>query len=80
MYILATHPEEQEILRKEIQSLPMDKNGHLKPDAFKNVPYLRACLKESMRLLPTTEGGLQRTAAHDLVIKGYHVPKGVSKT
>lgn len=77
MYTLATHPEEQEILRTEIQSLPMDENGHLKPDFFKKAPYLRACLKESMRVLPAAEG-VSRSVGQDLVIKGYHVPKEVS--
>lgn len=79
LYALARHPEQQEKLRKQVQSLPVDDDGHLKPDFLKNAPYMRACLKESMRLVPGAVG-ISRTAGQDLEIKGYHVPKGVCRT
>lgn len=77
MYYIAKNPEKQERLRQEILSLPVDEKGILKPGCFNNAPYLRACLKETMRLAPVTPG-VSRSTAQDLEIKGYHVPKGVS--
>lgn len=77
MYQLAKNPEIQEKLRKELQSLPVDANGRLTQTSFLKAPYLRACLKETMRLLPIISG-TARAAGKDLVIKGYQVPKGVS--
>lgn len=79
MYLLATNPEKQERLRKEILSLPVDEKGNFKRDVFKHAQYLRACFKESMRVLPVTEG-VNRFAGKDVEIKGYSVPKGVTKT
>lgn len=53
------------------------KDTKLTPKIIQNLPYLRACMKESMRILPVTAGNLRRTAT-DVVIQGYQVPKGVS--
>lgn len=40
---------------------------------MKNVPYLRACIKESLRLYPLTLGN-GRVIYSDLVLNGYQVP------
>lgn len=77
LYYLAKNPEKQEKLRKEVQHLQLDENGKLTPTSFLKAPYLRACLKEVMRLAPIV-GGNARGAGRDLVIKGYQIPKGVS--
>lgn len=77
LYHLAKNPAKQEKLRKEIQNLPLDKNGNLMPTSLLKIPYLRACTKEAMRLSPII-GGTARAAGRDLVIKGYQIPKGVS--
>lgn len=42
-----------------------------------NLPYLRACLKEAMRMMPVVAGNLRATG-EDTVIQGYQVPKDVS--
>lgn len=78
LYYLAKNPEKQEKLRKELQSLPLDGNGKLTSSSLLTTPYLRACLKEVMRMAPIVTG-TARAAGRDLVIKGYQVPKGVSK-
>lgn len=75
---MAKNPQKQNKLREEINSLPLDKNGVLTPTSFQNIPYLRACYKESLRVLPTAPG-IIRCAGQDLQIDGYHVPKGVSE-
>lgn len=42
---------------------------------MKNMPYLRACIKESQRIEPVLVGTL-RKLANDVVLGGYQVPKG----
>lgn len=78
LYHLAKNPEQQEKLRDELNSLPLDSNGKLTPSSFLKAPYLRACMKEVMRLSPIVVG-TARAAGKDLVLKGYHIPKGVSQ-
>ncbi|KAM3968315.1 cytochrome P450 CYP12A2-like [Aphomia sociella] len=63
LYLLATNPEKQEKLRKEVLS-DQDKR-----------PYLRACIKESLRLLPITAVNA-REIIKDYNISGYNIPKG----
>lgn len=38
--------------------------------------YLRACLKESLRLFAVVPANLRRTTKEH-VVDGYHIPKGV---
>lgn len=78
MYCLAKNPEKQETLRKELQSLPLDANGKLTSSSLLTTPYLRACMKEVMRMAPIVTG-TARAAGKDLVIKGYQIPEGVCK-
>lgn len=78
LYYLAKNPEKQEKLRDEIKKLPLDEHGKLMPTSFLKAPYLRACLKEVMRLAPIV-AGTARALEKDIVLKGYHIPKGVSK-
>lgn len=40
------------------------------------LPYLRACLKESLRIFPPAFANMRRTT-EDLVMQGYHVPKDI---
>lgn len=39
------------------------------------MPYLRACLKESLRITPITPGNF-RASGQDIVLSGYQIPKG----
>lgn len=45
-------------------------------DSLSNLPYLRACLKETHRLRPVIPG-TARAAGSDMVLKGYRIPKDV---
>lgn len=42
---------------------------------MKNLPYLRACIKESLRLHPVLPANF-RSAGHDVVLSNHNIPKG----
>lgn len=79
LYSLARNSEKQEKLRKEILSILPAVNSSLTCESLDTIPYLRASIKEALRLYPPTNA-LTRTITQDLVLQGYHVPKGVSAT
>ncbi|XP_061720726.1 cytochrome P450 CYP12A2-like isoform X2 [Cydia pomonella] len=62
LYLLATNPAKQEKLREEVLSKQSRK------------PYLRACIKESRRMLPVVIGNV-RLVAKEYNLLGYHIPK-----
>ncbi|CAH0715572.1 unnamed protein product, partial [Brenthis ino] len=64
LYNLATNPHVQDKLREEIQS------------SEQSYRYLRACLKESLRLFAVIPANLRRTTKEH-VVGGYHIPKGI---
>lgn len=72
---LAQHPEKQAKLRAEIRSILPEKDTPLTVESMKNLPYLRACIKESLRYYPLTSANV-RTTRQELVLSGYTVPKG----
>lgn len=76
IYCLAKNPEKQEILRKEILQILPEKDSKLTTTSFNNVPYMRAVVKESLRIHPVVNGNLRATG-QDLVLQGYRIPKGV---
>lgn len=79
LYCLAKNPDKQEILRKEINTILPEKHSLLSTSSFNNIPYLRAVIKEAMRLHPVVSGNL-RSAGENLVLQGYQIPKGVRLT
>lgn len=50
-------------------------DSELTVENMKHMPYLRACIKESIRLYPIGPGTLRRTN-QDLEIDGFRIPKG----
>lgn len=72
---LAKNPAKQEILRDEIRRVLPQKDGAFIADPLTHAPYLRACLKESLRVYPVAIGNM-RVPQNDLVLSGYQVPKG----
>ncbi|KAM5158231.1 1,25-dihydroxyvitamin D(3) 24-hydroxylase, mitochondrial-like [Mantella aurantiaca] len=76
IYNLSRHSDVQEKVLNEIQTvLPPGQSpsaGHLQ-----NMPYLKACIKESMRLTPTVPF-TSRTIIEDTDIGGYLIPGGVT--
>ncbi|CAD7077462.1 unnamed protein product [Hermetia illucens] len=77
LFTLAKNPDKQEILRNELRKILPEKDSPLTPQNMSNLPYLRACIKESLRVLPVVIGNSRKTGK-DLVLKGHKVPKGTN--
>ncbi|PWY94046.1 cytochrome P450 [Aspergillus sclerotioniger CBS 115572] len=60
MYMLLKHPGVLARLREEVDIVADDDEVSIPYDKVKNLPYLRACLDESMRILPPTPFNLPR--------------------
>ena len=73
LYHLATNPEKQELLYGEIQST-IGKNGEITESKLNQLKYLRACMRESMRLFSAVMGVGRRTQV-DMTLSGYFIPK-----
>nr|QST15060.1 CYP362A7 protein [Diaphanosoma celebensis] len=72
---LAKNPEKQELLRKEGLSVVGPRGSPITVKALNELHYLKACLKESFRLMPAFSG-VGRVVVNDVVLSGYQVPKG----
>ncbi|XP_065566367.1 cytochrome P450 302a1, mitochondrial-like [Artemia franciscana] len=72
LYFLATNKQAQDILRSEVRSVI---SGSICEETLSSLPYLKACLKESMRLNPISIG-VGRKAGKNVKIHGYEVPEG----
>ncbi|CAH0058466.1 unnamed protein product [Clonostachys solani] len=66
-----------EALRDEVAAnVVFDKGGVATYESVKNLRYLRACLDESLRLLPPVSTGLHRlTPPNGLTIDGHWIPE-----
>uniref|UniRef100_A0A1I8MK12 Cytochrome P450 n=1 Tax=Musca domestica TaxID=7370 RepID=A0A1I8MK12_MUSDO len=74
LLVLAKNPDKQQKLREEVMRLLPHKDSEFDEQTFKNMPYLRACLKESLRIHPLALGNA-RVSATDMILSGYRVPK-----
>ncbi|XP_057651865.1 probable cytochrome P450 301a1, mitochondrial [Diorhabda carinulata] len=70
-YHLARNPRCQIKLYTEIK----DYSGEITVDGLKNLKYLQACLKETLRLDPPIPI-LSRVLSNDVIIHHYRIPKG----
>ncbi|KAH8310603.1 hypothetical protein KR044_002098, partial [Drosophila immigrans] len=71
---LAQNPEKQAKLREEVLRILPNKDSDFTEASMKNVPYLRACIKEALRVYPLTSGNTRVTKS-DLILSGYQIPK-----
>ena len=69
---LAMYPEYQDRLFKEITDAVGD--GPITASSINQMPYLKACFKETMRLHPPVIG-FSRLTQVDMVLGGYRIPK-----
>ena len=74
LYMMAKNPDKQDILRQEVLSVLGDKTVAT-PRTIAQMPYLRAWLKETLRLYPVL-AFVSRQPAKDLVLSGYLIPAG----
>ncbi|KAH6896533.1 cytochrome P450 [Thelonectria olida] len=75
MYQLILNPEILAKLRAELDAALDPEEYVASYDKIKHLPYLRACLDESLRLWPPTPQGLARkTPEEGTNIMGYYVP------
>lgn len=72
LYNLARFPEVQEKLYQDLESV-LGNDEEVTPEHLTKLPYLKACLKESMRLTPSITV-LARFLDEDVVLSGYQVP------
>ncbi|KAH8250038.1 hypothetical protein KR026_004189 [Drosophila bipectinata] len=79
MLCLAKNPEKQEKLREEVMKILPEKDSEFTEASMKNMPYLRACIKESQRVSPLIVGNA-RVLEKDAVLSGYQVPAGTYVT
>lgn len=77
MYHLAQNPEKQDRLRKEVLQYLPTKSSLLTIDSLNSMPYMRAVVKEALRISPVLAGNARQTG-RDIVLDGYQVPQGVS--
>ncbi|XP_005392339.1 PREDICTED: 1,25-dihydroxyvitamin D(3) 24-hydroxylase, mitochondrial [Chinchilla lanigera] len=74
LYNLSRNPQVQQKLLNEIQSV-LPENQMPRAEDLKKMPYLKACLKESMRLTPSVPF-TTRTLDKTTVLGEYALPKG----
>ncbi|NWI20979.1 CP3AL protein, partial [Crypturellus soui] len=74
-YELATHPDVQQKLQDEIDSI-LPKKAPLTYDAVMQMEYLDMAVNETLRLFPLG-GRLERTCKKTIEIKGTTIPKGI---
>jgi len=73
VYLLATHPEVQELARAQVASVTQ--NGSVTVGHYGQLPYLTAVVKEAMRLYPPV-WSLGRQALGDAKLGEIPVPEG----
>ncbi|KAL9044703.1 MAG: hypothetical protein Q9214_002179 [Letrouitia sp. 1 TL-2023] len=76
LLFLVEEPEYLYYLSKEIRD-KFKSYYDIKPSVLASLPFLNACLEESLRLLPSNNTGLPRISPGTIIDRQY-VPKGVS--
>ncbi|XP_052870891.1 cytochrome P450 CYP12A2-like [Anopheles cruzii] len=74
MYCLAKNPDKQAKLREELRTVLPTKDSPLTAENMRNLPYMRACIKEGLRLYPPVAGTFRATG-RNIVLQGYRIPK-----
>jgi cytochrome P450 len=73
---LSENQDKQEILFNELKKFMPEVDTPVTYDMLNEMKYLRACIKESMRIQPVASGNA-RTTHSELVLSGYKIPKNV---
>ncbi|KAL1487303.1 hypothetical protein MTO96_008087 [Rhipicephalus appendiculatus] len=75
LYYLAMNRRCQEKLALELGSLLPTKDSKLTAEQLQEAVYLKACIKESLRLSPIAIG-VGRVLPEDIVLSGFNIPAG----
>ncbi|KAJ8897476.1 hypothetical protein PR048_002822 [Dryococelus australis] len=75
MYQLSRNPEQQESLFRELEKVLPSTETPVDWNCLENVPFLRACLKETLRMYPVIIGN-GRSLQSEMIIGGFTIPKG----
>lgn len=75
LYYLSKNHDKQEKLFEELKRFLPEKNSPITADILNELKYMKACIKESMRLSPIASGNQRRTVK-DFVLGDYQIPKG----
>ncbi|KAG0209506.1 hypothetical protein BGX28_010279 [Mortierella sp. GBA30] len=75
---LVKYPNTLKRLREELDMATASNPAGTIPtyDQVRNLPYLTACINESMRLRPVVATGLPREVTEDTIMAGYKITKG----
>ncbi|CAI6032242.1 unnamed protein product [Clonostachys chloroleuca] len=77
--LLIRHPQHLATLREELESVFDDDEVVASYDKVKDLPFLRACLDEGLRITPPTSSGLpRRTPPEGTSIMGQWIPGDTS--
>lgn len=72
---LSKNQDKQDKLREELLRVMPTKETLLDEELMKNLPYLRAVIKEALRFYPNGIGTF-RQCPSDVTLSGYNIPKG----
>ncbi|GLA96146.1 hypothetical protein AtubIFM57143_003611 [Aspergillus tubingensis] len=79
-YYLLTHPNSAKKLREELESQPVNADGIIEYQYLRNLPYLTAVIKESLRLSSPAPSRLPRIVPKGgIEVDGQLIPPGVSQ-
>ena len=77
LYMMAKNPDKQDILRQEVLSVLGD-TTLATPTTLAQMPYLKAWVRETLRLYPVL-CAIPRRPAEDLILSGYLIPAGTAQ-
>ncbi|KAA8649479.1 hypothetical protein EYZ11_010867 [Aspergillus tanneri] len=78
LMFLAKHQDKLAKLHEEIDHFYPNSTEETTADMAPQMPYLQACVNETMRLRAAMASGSPRETTEDTTILGYHVPKGTT--
>jgi cytochrome P450 len=77
LVLLLENPESHQVLVKEVRETFSSYEEIIPGKTLTSLSYLRACIEETLRMLPSNNTGLPRISPGAMV-DGQYIPKGVS--
>ncbi|KAG0647760.1 Cytochrome P450 monooxygenase FUS8 [Hyphodiscus hymeniophilus] len=78
--LLLNNPAKMKLLLEEIDTSFPNMDDEITFAATQSLPYLNACINESMRVMPIVRTGIPRIAEQATVLDGYEIPSGTLVT